>query len=212
MVSVILALTAYRGRKYVWVSLFALIAVTFNPLYPMNMSASLWRIIDAAAALVYAFFLWHYYDPYGKGYRFESYVSSLFPAYEWVIADKTRDFSRKFGRTVESDSNPDFTFRHVRSGKLLAIECKFRSYFYQGGFSLPGRHVANYSRFGQGSGMPVFVVLGVGNSPTKPERMFQIPIGAFATAADGFISERELKTFERDPRRAFSLDGSGSLL
>jgi len=94
----------------------------FNPIIPLYLkSINAWRIIDLMAALAFGVFLWRYYDYYGKGYQFENYIASLFPTNVWVIADKTRDFSRILKRPVESDTHPDFTFRHIKTGKIFAV-------------------------------------------------------------------------------------------
>ena len=176
LVAIILALTTYYGKKNIWFLFFSVTAITFNPIIPLHFNFLIWRILDAVVAALIGFFLWHYYDYYGKGYRFEDYISSLFSTNHWIIVDKTRDFSKKFGRIVESDSNPDFTFRYLSSGKVLAVECKFRSYFYKGGIDWGRRKAGNYLEFSQKNNLPVFIIFGVGNTPQNPGRMFCIPL------------------------------------
>lgn len=211
-VSLVFALVTYIGRKYVWIGFFGIVALLFNPIASIHLDFQMWRVVDVVAALGFSFFLWNYYNSYGKGYQFEDYVASLFPAYEWVIADKTRDYSKKFGRTVESDSNPDFTFRHTRTGKTFAIECKYRSYFYNGGFELTQRQLANYVNFGAKHNMPVFVVLGVGGSPKRPEKLFLVPIKNADGYRAGFFSKQDLGEFQRNPAGPFTLSAEGDLV
>lgn len=212
IVSIVFIMVTHIGRKRIWVCFFGLIALLFNPILPPHLSFQVWRVIDAMAALGYAFFLWNYYNSYGKGYQFEDYVASLFPSYEWVIADKTRDYSKKFGRVVESDSNPDFTFRHIRTNKTVAIECKYRSYFYNGGFELSYRQLTNYINFGTKNKIPVHMVLGVGGSPKKPEKLFLVPMNNTNGTRPGFFAQRDLEKSQRNPAGAFTINDRNELV
>ena len=63
------------------------------------------------------------------GAAFEDYVLSRFDMRDWVVVDRTKDFSKELGRRVESDSNPDLVFRHKDTKKVVAVECKYRSKF-----------------------------------------------------------------------------------
>jgi hypothetical protein len=203
----------HKGKKHVWVVFFILMALAFNPIYPLQLSLQVWRILDVAAALGLSFFLWNYYDSYGKGYRFEDTLASLFPSYEWVIADKTRDYSKKFERVVESDSNPDFTFRHIRTNKFFSIECKYRSYFYNGGIEFTARQLNNYLNYGSNHNIPVYVALGVGGSPKKPGKLFLIPITSVSNGyKSGFLSVKDLEKFQRNPAAPFTLNSEGELV
>lgn len=210
--SLALMYVSYRGNKHIWPWFFGLVAVLFNPFFPIHLSYDVWRVIDVVIALVFSFFLWNYYDSYGKGYSFEDYIASLFPSYDWVIADKTRDYSKKFNRLVESDSNPDFTFRHIKTNKTFAIECKYRSYFYEGGFGLTYKQLKNYTNFSSKNNIPVFVVLGVGGSPKKPQKLFSIPITNLDSSSSGFFSKEDLQKFERSPITPFTINGEGNLI
>ena len=205
MAGIILAYTAYRSKKYYWLFVFIVAAAVFNPIIPLYLrSISAWRVIDLIAAIAFGVFLWRYYDYYGKGYQFENYIASLFPTNVWVIADKTRDFSRILKRPVESDTHPDFTFRHIKTGKIFAVECKYRSYFYKGGVEWDKRKGENYAMYSRKHKLPVFVAIGVGRSSKNPERLFFCPLEAFNNSRYPIIREEELRRFERDARKQFT--------
>lgn len=201
----LLALTAYRSRKFFWLLAFVLAAVVFNPIIPIYLrNVSIWRGIDFVTATLFGVFVWRYYDLYGKGYRFENYAASLFPRNIWTIVDKTRDFSKLFRRLVESDSNPDFTFRHIQTGKTFAVECKYRSYFYKGGIDWDKQKGQNYKIYGKKHGIPVFVIIGVGKSPQNPERLFFCPLEALNNSPYFIITEQKLLLFERSVAKKFT--------
>jgi len=173
--------TTYRSRatRVGWIIVFAAISIVFNPFYPfLHLDKEVWRVVDVFVIAAFSIFLWHYYyGLYKKGVQFENYVSSLFPPNIWVIADRTKDSSRKLRRLVESDTNPDFTFRHITTGKTIAVECKFRSYFYKGKYGDSGilwrkEQGGRYRAYGAEHKIPVFVAIGIGGSPKNPQRLF----------------------------------------
>ena len=113
--SLALIYITHRSRTTGWIIVFAAIAIVFNPFYQLlHLEKEIWRGVDVFVIAAFSIFLWRYYGWYKKGLRFERYVSSLFPRNIWVIVDRTKDSSKKLGRLVESDTNPDFTFRHIR--------------------------------------------------------------------------------------------------
>ncbi len=200
-----LAYTVYQSRKFYWLFVFIVAIIIFNPIIPLYLySMNIWRVIDFMTAIIFGTFLWRYYDYYGKGYQFEKYIALLFPTDIWVIVDKTRDFSKVLKRRVESDTNPDFTFRHIKTGKMLAVECKYRSYFYKGGIEWDKRKGKNYRIYGESHKLPVFVAIGIGGSPKNPKQLFFCPLNRFNDSYYQIIAEGELRQFERDTRKQFT--------
>ena len=94
--------TTYRNRTVGWIIVFAVITIVFNPFYQfLHLEKEVWRIVDIFVIGAFSIFLWCYYSFYKKGLQFERYVASLFPRNIWVIADRTKDSSKKtwaFGR------------------------------------------------------------------------------------------------------------------
>ena len=202
-----LAIRTFIGKNFAWSSLFAVILVIFNPLFRFfNYTKSAWQMLDIATAILLIIFVFNYYRRYAKGVRFEIYASRLFPASNWVIADRTKDTSKKFGRLVESDMHPDFVFRYIVTGKKLAVECKFRSYFILGKYGDKGiwwkkEQGERYKKYGEVANVPVYVLLGLGGTPSNPNRVFLCPLRVFNTAPYGFVTEKMLIPFENTEKK-----------
>ncbi|MCX6739567.1 MAG: hypothetical protein NT098_06005 [Candidatus Parcubacteria bacterium] len=197
-----LAVQTFVGKNFAWSSLFTIILVVFNPLFRVfNYTKSTWQMFDVVTAILLVIFVVNYYRRYAKGLRFEIYTSRLFPTDKWVIADRTKDTSKKLGRLVESDMHPDFVFRHIATNKKLAVECKFRSYFIRGKYGDQGiwwkkEQGERYKKYGETTNIPVYVSLGIGGTPSKPNRVFLCPLYIFNTAPYGFVTEKMLTPFE----------------
>jgi hypothetical protein len=144
---------------------------------------------------------------YEMGANFEGYVQNLFSENEWAISKTAGDLSRKLGRKVEQDSEPDFVMRHKKENRLFAIECKFRSNLWKGKeeYGLlwaPRYKIHNYNRFWKKEKIPVFIVIGLSGLPSAPQHLFLIPLPHLPHQ---FISESRLKKFERGATDKFSL-------
>lgn len=146
---------------------------------------------------------------YGEGYDFEKYIISLFDQKQWSIEHLTGDISEEIGRRVKSDSDPDITVKHLTTGKKYSIECKYRSRFEIGKKECGIRwakpyQISNYQIFQKEKGHQVYVVLGVGGRPSKPKRMFLVPLYKLRYQ---FANESYLKKFERDVNSQFTIEG-----
>lgn len=145
-----------------------------------------------------------------RGIEFESYVENSFSRDVWEIEQKNT--FRKLDRWVRSFANPDFVFVHRKTGKRLAVECKYK-------FSLPkneGRifwanedQINNYQNFSHKEDIPVFVILGVGGSPKNPRKVFCVPLGQIKYPV---AKVEYLEKFERDPKKSFFLDSGNNLI
>ncbi|MCD1294706.1 hypothetical protein CUJ83_06795 [Methanocella sp. CWC-04] len=149
-----------------------------------------------------------YIDPtHSLGYAFEKHVIGLFgkdfKVIKWILdgAGHTRE---------EIDFNPDITVEHLPTGDVIGIECKFRSTLYNGSISWAKEYqLAKYDRYKERTGNPVFVIIGLGGTPEKPEVMYCLPLWK---AKYNILDTRELKRYRRDSRKKFSWDGkSGEL-
>lgn len=195
--------TTYRNRTIGWIIIFAAITIVFNPFYQfLHLKKEIWRGVDVFVIVAFSVFLWRYYAIKKKGNQFEEYISSLFPKKIWVVADRTKDSTKKLGRLVESDTNPDFTLRYIATGKMIAVECKFHSYFYKGKYGDSGtwwrkEQGERYRAYGAEHKIPVFVAIGIGGSPKNPQRLFFCPLEKLNNVPYEFITENDLKQFER---------------
>src|SRR3990167_4782889 len=153
------------------------ICIIFNPLLPPHLPRHIWVVIDIAALAAMVYYTHWATDSYKKGARFEQYISTLFSEPEFAVYDRTRDNSKFLDRHVETDGHPDLVFRNKKTGKLFAVECKWRgkwAYNKNGGLGIWWKpyQAERYAAYGKESGMPVFVAFGVGGSPEKPKEVY----------------------------------------
>lgn len=117
-------------------------------------------------------------ENYEKGVAFEKHVIGLFDPDYFALHDWTRDMSGKTdGYRIESDANPDLVMRYKPTDTLIAVECKFRSSLYRGmlNWTTP-RKLRGYQAYAKRTGITTFVVVGLGGTPSAPERMFCVPL------------------------------------
>ena len=80
--------------------------------------------------------------------------------------------------------------------------CKWRKRFDKGVIEWAHAYqIKNYLAYEKATKIKVFVVIGVGGTPDKPERMFIAPLQK--VALEVFLTEFALKPFERIPTRKF---------
>lgn len=166
-------LMGYRWPAVAW----AVLAMVFNPIAPLTLPRHIWVIIDLVSLGGMVYFTYWATNPYKKGIRFEDYVANLFPEPGFVIQNRSRDVSKFMNRMVESDMHPDFIFRNQKTGKIFAVECKWRGRWAQGNSGELGLwwnrdQGARYSAYEKSSGMPVFIAFGIGGSPEKPKEVY----------------------------------------
>ncbi len=138
-------------------------------------------------------------DPtHASGLAFERLIIGLFG----------RDFEVKWirdGATKEEvDFCPDLEVRHIPSGDAFGVECKYRASHFLGRLPWAKEYqLKKYSRYREVTGKPLFVVIGLGGTPERPDYMYCVPAwraGATMLDADS------LKRYRRDPRRKFRWD------
>jgi hypothetical protein len=60
--------------------------------------------------------------------------------------------------------------------KHFAVECKWRNHFYQGKINWAKDYqVVNYGRYQNDNDEPVFIAIGIGGTPSKPNTFYLIP-------------------------------------
>ncbi len=195
VVALLAAYTAYTADRKIWLGLFVAIAIVFNPIIEFKFSRNIWQWIDFISLAVFGAFTWDYYNNRRKGELFERYiVNNIFP--DWEIVDWTKDRGHwANGRVVESDKNPDLTLKHRTKG-IIAVECKFRSYFHNGVFRWNKWQGKNYENYGKKNNMRVFVAIGVGGSPRNPNRLFFCPLQELNKCPSDFIPENFLLKYK----------------
>lgn len=207
-----MSVVAYRTKERMWLLFFVVTAIVFIPyLRFFDFSDIAWRVLDVIAMAGFIFFIYRYYDGYRKGDAFESFVSSLFPKEEWKIEDWTKDMSRHLGREVESDRHPDLTLRSLKTGKRMAIECKFRSKFWEtkegtGIFWDESNH-DTYKAYGGREKIDVTVAFGLGGNAKSPNKLFLVPLRMLEEYKGKIVPAQYLQKFEKGVKAPLSLDG-----
>lgn len=114
-------------------------------------------------------------NPYLEiGHNFEAYVIEQFnrPCFKLIRwqGDKSH-----LGIRPLANSDPDLEYQFSMNGfvRSFAIECKFRSGTT---IQFEERHLKAYAAFSRRTGMPVYIVLGVGSEPGDPAELYLIPL------------------------------------
>lgn len=113
-----------------------------------------------------------------KGDAFEKYIIHKFDLKYFKIKEWRSD---KYTDGIYAESNhfPDFEIQFTLKGKseIFAIECKWRASYFKNGIEwAEGYQLKNYKQFLKQRNIPVFVTIGVGGTPDKPEELFSIPL------------------------------------
>lgn len=100
------------------------------------------------------------------GRCFEDFVKSLFNPVDFSIVHRS------------DNSNPDFDIEYIRSGEIFSVECKYNSQIPQSNkiHWANREHMSHYQDFASWYSRPTFIVIGTGNKPCTPERIFCIPL------------------------------------
>ena len=111
-----------------------------------------------------------------KGDEFEDFIrNNIFPPNEYDLLAKTHDYVTNKNDFIQSSTDPDFKFRSRRNGNVFLVEAKYRSVYGNNAiewckpYQLPRYRAINGE-------VPVYVVIGVGNSPSSPEHIFLVPV------------------------------------
>lgn len=113
-----------------------------------------------------------------QGEQFEQFVEDfLFPEDEYVLVKRTDNFERNYKRFSESTNDPDFLFRCKKTNQEFAIEAKFRTNLNKKGeLSWCREYQLKRYKVIDEHNIPVFIVVGLGGTSNKPERLFLFPV------------------------------------
>jgi hypothetical protein len=135
-------------------------------------------------------------DSHAAGLAFEKHVMGLFG----------KDFKVRWMREAskeEVDLNPDLEVEYAATGDAFGVECKYRASHFLGRIPWAKEYqLRKYGRY-RGSGKRLFIVIGLGGTPEKPDYMYCVPAWqAVSTMLDIDL----LKRYRRDPARKFRWD------
>lgn len=133
-----------------------------------------------------------------KGHAFEQFVVNRFrqssDAFRWMDATSDKGVA---GHFPASNLNPDlqYEFRTGDKSYAFAVECKYRSGALWRIRLTRDDQIARYRKFSADRQIDVFIVLGVGGSPTNPLALFVIPLSEVSPVMDS----NELEAFHAKP-------------
>lgn len=129
-------------------------------------------------------------DSYAKGFEFEKFVVHKFNRKYFTVINWRGDKGSN-GIYAQSNAYPDLEmqFKHKDHCDCFAIECKFRQ-------SLTNKNtitiaqdyqLENYRHFEREKKMIVFVVIGLGGTPSSPEEIFLIPLSKIKQSEINYV-------------------------
>ncbi len=140
-----------------------------------------------------------------KGIDFEKYVVERFSKIYFALTEWRGDKYHD-GVYPESSHKPDleYHFRFRQYAINFAVECKWRKSFINGEVEWAKEHqLSNYKRFEREHNCKVFLVLGVGGEPAKPETVFTIPLQYISATS---FSQEQLKPYRKNNDGNFFFD------
>ena len=144
-----------------------------------------------------------------KGQMFEEYISALFDKksgrFEFLNASSTN--APVYGINAAQSLFPDLKILcGIRRKKYkFAIECKWREQFTNGKIHwATADQIQNYLNYQRGYRIPVYVAIGIGGQPSKPEKLFVTPLLQISEKVE--VAEEHLMLFQRKTTRGFFYD------
>lgn len=141
-----------------------------------------------------------------KGDAFEGFIVQQFNK-QYFTLQEWRGDKYVAGNYPVSSHFPDLEiiFKHKGQEDHFAIECKWRKDYYQGSIAWAhGYQVKNYQNYAKETGLPVFVVIGVGGSPQQPTDLYLIPLQEIKYQT---LYKKTLAAFRKDVTTDFFWDG-----
>ena len=130
-----------------------------------------------------------------KGRLFESYVVKKFdPDYFTLIEWRSDKCVDDIYPVMSLFPDLEFYFQSTCESAQIAVECKWREHFFKNGFEIEGHKLENYFRYQEIMGIPTFLIIGIGNSPTNPDAVYTIPLSEIKKP---FIHEFELEVYRK---------------
>lgn len=133
-------------------------------------------------------------DSFIKGEEFEEYVRKfIFTISTYDLIHKTHDYNSNNRDYVESSLKPDFKFRDKKSGKEFFVEAKWRKGIYNRENKIEWcnqKQLRRYKAIDKNENK-VFVILGFGDKPIKPEEIVLFPISGcnYNALFDSFLDK-----------------------
>lgn len=144
-------------------------------------------------------------DAKQKGNDFENYIVTRF-AQEYFELVEWRSDKYHEGVYATSSMLPDleYRFRSKFHQCKFAIECKWRAEFIKGRVEWAKSHqLVTYRQYESEGQVPVFVLLGVGGTPSEPENVYIVPLSEIRS---NVLSQYQLINYKRYAKGNFYFD------
>lgn len=145
-------------------------------------------------------------DSYEKGKLFEQFIIQLFnqesfDLIKWRKSEKLDDEI-----LLKDCANPDLELIFSRFKKYhFAIECKWREKFIEGKIKWASdNQIHSYQDFENRCRIPVFIAIGIGGEPSRPDKLFVTPLRNIETYSKAY--EADLIPYKRKPTSKFFYD------
>jgi hypothetical protein len=144
-------------------------------------------------------------DSYVKGRLFETYVKNLFNEKNFKLKRWRKSALLSPDTYIRDLCYPDLELIFVRRNHYpFAVECKYKSNFRADATILwaSQKKIAIYEAFEKKFNMTVFIAIGIGGSPSNPQKLFLTPLANIKDYPN--VSEQQLiKYFRKTDRRFF---------
>jgi hypothetical protein len=141
-----------------------------------------------------------------KGRQFEQYIVDLFNKENFKLTEWRMSGTLKNKLQSQDYKNPDLELIFGRFKKHpCAVECKWREKFVYGKIKWASRdQISYYKNFENQRRIPVFIAIGIGGEPSKPEKLFVTPLRNIEMQTE--VYERDLIPYKRKPTSRFFYD------
>jgi hypothetical protein len=148
-----------------------------------------------------------------KGDEFEKYVVQKFDKKYFSISEWAGDKYVK-GNYAKTTLQPDLKirFKLKETIKDFSVECKYRSNYYKNGIEWCKEYqLKNYKKFATETGIPVFIVIGIGGTSYSPEELFIVPLDKIES---NFLTKVYLNRFKKVTfkEKGFYFDAGNNIL
>jgi hypothetical protein len=136
-------------------------------------------------------------EGYEKGLAFEKWVADRFKRDVYKVKHWRSDKRSNDGVYADSNSDPDLLVDFIMGQihQRLAVECKWRASFQSGTIELAKEHqIQNYRTYAAREKCKVFILLGVGGTPSAPADLYVIPV---EQTRNGSVSYAEVLPFKQ---------------
>ena len=146
------------------------------------------------------------HDSFEKGHAFENYIVTLFNVQKFQLLEWRSDKRASNGAFPLSSSNPDLEFAYLgRRKHRFAVECKWREKFIDGKIRWASDYkICLYEDYQNQKRIPVFIAIGIGGRPDKPEKLFVTPLHNISNYTE--VYESHLIPYLRKRRNNFFYD------